>query len=99
MKKAGRMLKPVVSLAIAAATVLTMALCLPFNTLDTEAAKKITEADINAVRDRIKANEKNTIDIGGQFSHASVACHSGDEGYMGMFQFAPNENKETVIEM
>lgn len=58
MKKAGRMLKPVVSLAIAAATVLTMALCLPFNTLDTEAAKKITEADINAVRDRIKANEK-----------------------------------------
>ncbi len=51
MKKAGRMLKPVVSLAIAAATVLTMALCLPFNTLDTEAAKKITEADINAFRD------------------------------------------------
>ena len=35
----------------------------------------------------------------GQFSLAPVAWHSAGEGSMGMFQFAPNENKETVIEM
>lgn len=58
MKNAGKCLRSAVSVLISAATVLTMALCLPFNTLDTEAAKKVTQADINAVRDKIKANEK-----------------------------------------
>lgn len=60
MKKTfiGRIAKSAVSFAVAIATVLTMALCFPFNTLDTEAAKRITQADIDAARDKIKANEK-----------------------------------------
>ena len=46
-----------------------------------------------------KANGQTTMHIVGQFSQAPVAWHSAGEGSMGMFQFAPNENKETVIEM
>ena len=46
-----------------------------------------------------KANGQTTMHIVGQFSQAPVAWHSADEGSMGMFQFAPNKNEETVIEM
>ena len=46
-----------------------------------------------------KANGQTTMHIVGQFSQTPVAWHSAGEGSMGMFQFAPNENKETVIEM
>ena len=46
-----------------------------------------------------KTNGQTTMHIVGQFSQAPVAWHSAGEGSMGMFQFAPNENKETVIEM
>lgn len=52
------MTKSAVSFAVAVATVLTMALCFPYNTIDTEAAKRITQADIDAARDKIKVNEK-----------------------------------------
>ena len=46
-----------------------------------------------------KANGQTTMHIVGQFSQAPVAWHSAGEGSMGMFQFAPNKNEETVIEM
>ena len=46
-----------------------------------------------------KQNGQTTMHIVGQFSQAPVAWHSAGKGSMGMFQFAPNENKETVIEM
>ena len=46
-----------------------------------------------------KQNGQTTMHIVGQFSQTPVAWHSAGEGSMGMFQFAPNENKETVIEM
>jgi len=35
-----------------------MAVCLPYNSLESDAAKKITEADIQALKDQIKANEQ-----------------------------------------
>lgn len=35
-----------------------MAVCLPYNSLESDAAKKITEADIEALKDQIKANEQ-----------------------------------------
>jgi len=35
-----------------------MAVCLPYNSLVSDAAKKITEADIQALKDQIKANEQ-----------------------------------------
>ena len=46
-----------------------------------------------------KQNGQTTMHIVGQFSQAPVDWHSAGEGSMGMFQFAPNKNKETVIEM
>ena len=46
-----------------------------------------------------KANGQTTMHIVGQFSQAPVDWHSAGEGSMGMFQFAPNKNEETVIEM
>ncbi len=35
-----------------------MAVCLPYNSFESDAAKKITEADIQALKDQIKANEQ-----------------------------------------
>ena len=46
-----------------------------------------------------KQNGQTTMHIVGQFSQTPVAWHSAGEGSMGMFQFAPNKNEETVIEM
>ena len=45
------------ALTVMIVTVL-MAVCLPYNSLESDAAKKITEADIQALKDQIKANEK-----------------------------------------
>ncbi len=45
------------ALTVMIVTVL-MAVCLPYNSLESDAAKKITEADIQALKDQIKANEQ-----------------------------------------
>ncbi len=50
--------KPIVKAAVFFTVALMMSLFLPFNTIESEAAKKITEADIQAVRDEIKANDE-----------------------------------------
>ncbi len=58
MKIIGKMSKFLISLAIFAVVGITMAVYLPYNTIESDAAKKVTEADIQAMKDQIKANEK-----------------------------------------
>ena len=58
MKIIGKVSKFLISLAIFAAVGISMAVYLPYNTIESDAAKKVTEADIQAIKDQIKANEK-----------------------------------------
>ena len=46
-----------------------------------------------------KQNGQTTMHIVGQFSQTPVAWHSAGTGSMGMFEFTPSKDVETVIEM
>ena len=75
MSRAQRFLKIVISMATVALVAVAMAVLLPFNVIPSDAAK-ITEADIQAIRDKIAANEQKIKDyqnklnsLGGEIDH------------------------------
>ncbi len=58
MKWIEKAIKPILAAATFTVVALLMAVYLPFNTLESDAAKKVTEADIQAVKEQISLNEK-----------------------------------------
>ncbi len=52
-----KIVKTVGSVLTVLLVTVVMAVCLPYNSFESDAAKKITEADIQALKDKIKANE------------------------------------------